>query len=53
MARYLLRRLLQLIPVVIGITLITFLLLHLVPGDPARTLLGVRATPGPGGCSRP
>jgi peptide/nickel transport system permease protein len=45
MARYLLRRLLQLIPVVIGITLITFLLLHLVPGDPARTLLGVRATP--------
>ena len=45
MTRYLIRRLLQLIPVLIGITVIAFLLLHLVPGDPARTLLGVRATP--------
>lgn len=45
MARYLVRRLLQLIPVLIGITIVVFLLLHLVPGDPARTLLGVRATP--------
>jgi peptide/nickel transport system permease protein len=45
MARYLIRRLFQLIPVLIGITVIAFLLLHLVPGDPARTLLGVRATP--------
>jgi len=44
-ARYLARRLLQLIPVLIGITVVVFLLLHLVPGDPARTLLGVRATP--------
>jgi len=44
-ARYLVRRLLQLIPVLIGITIVVFLLLHLVPGDPARTLLGVRATP--------
>jgi peptide/nickel transport system permease protein len=45
MLRYVGWRLLQLIPVLIGITLATFLLLHLVPGDPARTLLGVRATP--------
>ena len=28
----------------LGITVASFLLFHLVPGDPARTLLGVRAT---------
>jgi peptide/nickel transport system permease protein len=43
--RYVGWRVLQLVPVLLGITVATFLLLHLVPGDPARTLLGVRATP--------
>lgn len=32
------------IPVVIGVTVIAFFLIHLIPGDPAVTLLGVRAT---------
>lgn len=45
-ARFLVRRLLQAIPVVIGVTIIVFLLIHLVPGDPARTALGAHATPG-------
>ena len=40
---YLLRRLVQLVPVVLGITILVFLLLHLVPGDPARAMLGPRA----------
>lgn len=40
-----LRRLAQAVPVVIGVTIATFLLLHLIPGDPARTLLGIHATP--------
>lgn len=44
-ARFLVRRLLQAIPVVIGVTMVVFLLIHLVPGDPARTALGSHATP--------
>jgi peptide/nickel transport system permease protein len=43
--RFLVRRLLAAIPVVIGVTLVVFLLIHLVPGDPARTALGIHATP--------
>lgn len=42
---YIARRLLGMIPTAIGITFVTFLLLHLVPGDPAATMLGLRATP--------
>ncbi len=42
---YVAKRCLGLIPVVLGITLFVFLLLHLIPGDPAIVLLGERATP--------
>ena len=41
--RYFLRRLLRMIPVIVGMTVIVFFMIHLVPGDPARTLLGPRA----------
>lgn len=41
---YVLRRLVAMVPVLFGISLIVFFMIHLVPGDPARTLLGVRAT---------
>lgn len=34
MKRYILNRLLQLIPLLIGITLITFFVMHMAPGDP-------------------
>jgi len=34
MTRYILRRMVQAIPVLLGITLFTFLMSHLVPGDP-------------------
>lgn len=37
-------RLLQAVPVLIGITVASFVLIHLVPGDPARIQLGPRAT---------
>lgn len=39
------RRLLQLIPVLIGVSFITFLMLNLLPGDPALAILGENATP--------
>ena len=45
LAAYVLRRLLHLIPIALGVTLLVFFLIHLVPGDPARTVLGNRATP--------
>jgi peptide/nickel transport system permease protein len=34
----------QMIPVLFGISLITFILIHAIPGDPVRILLGPRAT---------
>jgi peptide/nickel transport system permease protein len=42
---YTLRRLAQVVPVAVGVTMLTFLLVHLIPGDPALTVLGTRATP--------
>ncbi|MBF2025357.1 MAG: ABC transporter permease [Oscillatoriales cyanobacterium C42_A2020_001] len=45
MGSYIVRRLLSLLPVLLGITLLVFGFLHLIPGDPAVVLLGERATP--------
>ena len=45
MGRYILNRFLTLIPIVIGISVLVFLILHLVPGDPASIMLGTSATP--------
>jgi peptide/nickel transport system permease protein len=39
------QRLLMLVPVAVGITIIVFFMIHLIPGDPARTILGIHATP--------
>jgi peptide/nickel transport system permease protein len=41
---YMFRRFVQSIPVLIAVTLIAFSIIHLVPGDPARLMLGTRAT---------
>jgi peptide/nickel transport system permease protein len=41
---YIAKRLLQIIPVILGVTIIAFSLIHLAPGDPARTMLGQHAT---------
>jgi peptide/nickel transport system permease protein len=45
MIRYLLYRLLHSLVVVVGVTIIVFLLLHHLPGGPARAVLGAKATP--------
>ena len=42
--KYLIRRLLSVIPVVFGVVLLTFLLIHLVPGDPVEVMLGESAS---------
>lgn len=44
MASYIIRRLLMLIPVLIGMTIITFSIVHLIPGNPAQVILGEAAT---------
>ena len=45
MGSYAIRRFLTIVPVLIGISLIVFSFIHLIPGDPAVTMLGERATP--------
>ena len=44
MAVYVLRRILLLVPVLIGVSLVSFGLLQLVPGDPALILAGEEAS---------
>jgi ABC-type dipeptide/oligopeptide/nickel transport system permease component len=43
MTRYLIRRLLLTIPVILGVATLVFALIHLVPGDPAQAMLGETA----------
>lgn len=45
MTRYIIRRLLEAVPAILGVTIISFILLHIVPGNPVRLLLGQRYTP--------
>lgn len=43
MGRYLTRRLLAMFPVLFGVSVLVFLIIHLTPGDPARIMLGAGA----------
>ncbi|KAF0111081.1 MAG: peptide/nickel transport system permease protein [Chloroflexi bacterium] len=45
MPQFIGRRLLLLIPVMLGVVLVTFIIVRLIPGDPCVTMLGERATP--------
>ncbi len=45
MLSFLARRILQLIPLLLGISILVFLLFQVIPGDPVEILLGVRGTP--------
>lgn len=42
---FLLARPFQLLPVLVGISIVTFILVRSIPGDPARLLLGARTSP--------
>jgi ABC-type dipeptide/oligopeptide/nickel transport system permease component len=44
-SRFLLQRLLFLIPTLLGVLLVTFLLLYVAPGDPVQAMVGERADP--------
>ncbi len=44
MLAFIARRLITSIPVLLGIIAVTFILVHLIPGDPCRAMLGERAT---------
>lgn len=45
MLRYLIRRVLLTIPVLLGVATLVFSLIHLVPGDPAQAMMGDGASP--------
>jgi peptide/nickel transport system permease protein len=45
MARFLVRRVLMTMPVLLGVATLVFLLIHLVPGDPVQAMLGETASP--------
>lgn len=45
MAKFIVRRLIQLIPILFGLSILVFLFVRALPGDPATALLGERATP--------
>jgi peptide/nickel transport system permease protein len=45
MSKYIIRRALESVPVIIGVSILVFMLLRLIPGDPAIAILGERATP--------
>lgn len=45
MAGYILKRLVSAIPVLLGISIIVFLIMAMIPGDPAMAILGSYATP--------
>ena len=44
MTRYIIKRLLYLIPVLLGVSIIIFAIIHMAPGDPAQVMLGPRAS---------
>ncbi|GHV38591.1 hypothetical protein FACS1894187_17580 [Synergistales bacterium] len=44
MWRYVLRRIVYLVPVFVGISFFVFFMLHMTPGDPAKMILGDTAT---------
>ena len=45
MIKYIIKKLILMIPVLIGLTVLIFMILHLSPGDPVDMIVGPNATP--------
>lgn len=45
MGKYIFSRILETLPVIFGVSVLVFMLIHFIPGDPAVAMLGERATP--------
>ncbi|MFW6364337.1 MAG: ABC transporter permease [Spirochaeta sp.] len=45
MYQYILRRIILTVPVILGVSVIVFAIIRFIPGDPARAIAGVQATP--------
>ena len=45
MLKYIIKRILWIIPILIGVTIVVFTILYFSPGDPAYLALGDNATP--------
>ncbi len=45
MLKYIIKKLLMMIPILLGLTIILFLILHLAPGDPVHLVVGPNVTP--------
>src|ERR1700686_2759595 len=45
MLRYTLNRILLFIPILIGLSVLTFVYIHLIPGDPVQAMIGPTGTP--------
>ena len=45
MYKYILKRLVMLLPVIIGVTFVVFFIMAMTPGDTAKAILGEDATP--------
>jgi len=45
MTKYIFKRLLMLLPVLLGISIVVFLVIHLIPGDPVTVMLGEKSSP--------
>lgn len=45
MQRYILKRFLFIVPILLGVSVLVFSMIHLIPGDPAQAMLGEHASP--------
>ena len=44
MAKYILKRILQMIPMLLALSIVVFVMVRLIPGDPVTVSLGLGAT---------